>query len=199
MNSIWTPTLITAVDNAYDRRNASDGHSRFGAYLRQHGVSSLDCDETLTAEEFACVVWPVATAPVMSPGYVRLRPDIDQVTTWWSEDDSCTLHFDVHLPLPRTALTATRALPYGWKDWQPARRDLDDGPYRTWWQPGHTGNALLTTTVVRLAVTDEWALPAPSGRDSRLVTDAKASVAAVADAINRLAGPMVAALRGEGR
>ncbi|MDI5971423.1 hypothetical protein POF50_019130 [Streptomyces sp. SL13] len=197
MSIDWTSTRLAAVDDAYDRDRASNGDSRFGAYLlaRLDGLREGFAFES--AGEFALAVWQIATSPVMSPGYVRLCPDVDCVTTWWADDNSCTLHFDVHVRLPRTDLAAARPLLRGWKDWQLAPRDPDGSLYRARWEPEHAGNALLTTTVVHLAVTDAWDLPAPTGV-ARLAADAKQTVAAVATAINHQAGPAVAALRGEG-
>jgi hypothetical protein len=197
MNTPWTPTTLAAVDDAYDRDRASDGRSRFGIYLRQHAEQLRDCYEPLSAAEFAAAVWNIATEPVMSPGYVRLRPDIHAISPVWSEDGDAALLFDVHVRMPHTALPAVREVPGRWDGWK-AGRSLDEpGPYWPQWEPFLPGNALLTTTVVRLLVDDRWALPAPTGRDAALVGDAQASVRAVATTVNELAGPVVAALRGE--
>ncbi|AEW95896.1 MULTISPECIES: hypothetical protein [Streptomycetaceae] len=195
MSVTWTPALLAAVDDAYDRRNASDGRSRFGAYLRDRCARLHEDGTPLPAEDFAAAVWPIATAPVMSPGYVRLRPDIRAVTPAWSEYGHLTV--DVHVPLGRRALVADRAVPGRWRDWD---RDLAPGeePYRYWWEPDGDRPALLTTTVIRLPVDDTWNLPTPAHTGGPgLVADAKSAVAAVADAVNRLAGPVVAALRDE--
>lgn len=195
MNILWTSTCLAAVDDTYDRGYASDGESRFGAYLRPRVTGSGDEYALVTAEEFAAAVWHIGTSPVMSPGYVRLRPDVHHILPTWPDHYDGTLHFDVHIRLPHTTLPTGRDLSPMWQDWQPAPRSMDDDPYRVWWEPDRAGNALLTTTVIRLAVDDSWGLPTPTSRD-RLTAEAKQSVAAVAAAVNRQAGPAVAALRG---
>ncbi|MDI5967148.1 hypothetical protein [Streptantibioticus silvisoli] len=197
MTPRWTPTRLVAADDSYDVRNSSDSVSRFGAYLRQNARPDECADAPVSAEEFAAVVWRTATAPVMSPGYVRLRPDVAAVTPTWSEDGDGRLMFDVHVPLQHNALVTRQSALLRWADWQTGPRDPDARPYRPLWTPERAVDAVLTTTTVRLAVTDDWALPAPSGTPARLVTDAKGSVAAVADSVNRFAGPIVAALRGD--
>lgn len=194
MNTLWKPAVIAAVDDGYDAGNASDGRSRFGAYLGQRSAQLRDEDAPLSADEFAAAVWTIATAPVMSPGYVRIRPDVRAVSPAWSEDGECRLMFDVHLPLLHGAVGITRGISSGWRDWQPQRMPGDDGPYRWLWEPEGTRPALLTTSVLRVTVDDTWNMPIPS---TDLVRDARRSVAAVVTGINRTAGPMVARLRGE--
>jgi hypothetical protein len=71
------------VDDEYDRDQASDGVSRFGAYVRNSGAiaeyvaecraESCQDSQTLRAR-FAAAVWETATTPVMAPGYVRRPP-----------------------------------------------------------------------------------------------------------------------------
>ncbi len=199
MSIAWNPTTLAVVDDADDRDRASDGVSRFGVYLRQHAADLRDCDAPLDTDEFAAAVWRIAGSPVMAPGYVRLRPDVHAITPTWSEDGAAGLMFDVRLRLPRTALLAGRtAVPAGWSDWRTERHWEDGDRYRWWSEPASTRPALLTTTVIRLPVDATWTLPSPrTAEGPRLVTDAKRSVAAVAAAVNRLAGPVVATLRGE--
>jgi hypothetical protein len=198
----WTPTLIAVVDDDYDVARASDGRSRFGVYLRQHTVTLHDCDELLDAGEFAALVWHIAGTPVMSPGYVRLRPDIHTITPTWSEDGGGRLMFDVAVRLPHALLRTNRtAVPARWRDWQTQPGWDGDGGYPWWAEPEDTSRpALLTTTVIRLPVDDAWSLPRPRHTDGPgLVADAKRSVVAVAATVNRVAGPVVASLRGEAR
>src|SRR6266511_986708 len=64
------------VDEDWDRTNASDRVSRYGAYLRGH-TELFDPWREATAGvtedpgEFAIAALQVATGPIMSPGYVR--------------------------------------------------------------------------------------------------------------------------------
>ena len=62
------------IDRDYDRSLASDGISRYGAYLRDATFEPwTDHDQ---AVEWAAFAWRRATGPVMSPGYVRCHPRV---------------------------------------------------------------------------------------------------------------------------
>ncbi len=200
-NSRWTPDVLATVDEAYDRHNASDGRSRFGAYLRDRAASLRDEDGApLYAEEFAAAVWRIATSPVMSPGYVCVRPDIRAIIPAWSNEGDGQLTFEVQVPVLQASLGLSWTLPAIWRDWRPehAPGADQDEPYRWWAQPSGSRPALLTTSVLRLTVDDTWNLPRPTHTAGPgLVADGKRSVAAVAEAVNRHAGPIVALLRGE--
>src|SRR6266498_595003 len=70
------------VDLAWDRTNASDRVSRYGAYLRGHAEEfeswhGEDQDGITTDPgEVAAAAFRVACGPIMSPGYVRWHPRI---------------------------------------------------------------------------------------------------------------------------
>ncbi|MBY8888048.1 hypothetical protein K7472_24870 [Streptomyces sp. PTM05] len=199
MSVTWTGGVLAVVDDDHDRLYASDRHSRFGAYLRQEAGHLTSPDEPLTAEEFAAVVWRIATEPVMSPGYVRIRPDVRAVVPAWDENGEGLL-FDVHVPLPHQALANARAVPARWRDWRTEPVFVE--PEHRWWaEPDADRPALLTTTVIRLPVGDDWGLPEPGELHPghELTVAAKQSVAAAAAGINRHAGPLLAALRTPGR
>ncbi len=197
MSIRWSHTRVVAADDTSDLHDASDRVSRFGAYLRRHTARLRECDEPLNAAEFAAVVWSIATAPVMSPSYVRLRPDIHAVTPTWDENGEGELMFDVHVRLPHSALSCARQLPGRWHGWANGPSLDDEGSYRPQWEPFRPGNAVLTTTVVRVLPTAGGDLPHGDVRDASLLHDAKASVRAVVAAVNDQAAPVVAALRGD--
>ena len=68
------PATAFWVDRDYDREHASDGISRYGAYLRDATFEPwTDSDQ---AVEWAVFAWRRATGPVMSPGYVRYHPRV---------------------------------------------------------------------------------------------------------------------------
>ena len=68
--------LVCWVDADWDYTNASDGISRYGAYLRGHAEEfqswhGEDLDGITTDPgEFAAAAFRVACGPIMSPGYV---------------------------------------------------------------------------------------------------------------------------------
>jgi hypothetical protein len=67
------------IDDEFDRSAASDGISRFGAYVRQRTSNGFDecwdgTFELALTERFAALAWQTATGPVMSPPYVRRHP-----------------------------------------------------------------------------------------------------------------------------
>jgi hypothetical protein len=67
------------VDDHNDTEQASDGHSRFGAYIRQNLHEFHDDDPARFSTDpvqFATAAFYVASQPVMAPGYVRTHPRI---------------------------------------------------------------------------------------------------------------------------
>jgi hypothetical protein len=64
------------VDDEYDREQASDGISRFGAYVRRAARTWSWDDPQSQRAWFAVMAWETATPPVMSPGYVRRHPRV---------------------------------------------------------------------------------------------------------------------------
>ena len=79
------------IDYDYDRENASDGVSRYGGYVRGSSALTESWDGTwddsqVQQARFAQAAWTAATAPVMSPGFVRCHPRVIdavvQVNAW---------------------------------------------------------------------------------------------------------------------
>ena len=62
------------VDRDYDCAHASDGISRYGAYLRDATFEPWTDNDH--AVEWAAFAWRRATGPVMSLGYVRYHPRV---------------------------------------------------------------------------------------------------------------------------
>lgn len=195
----WTATTLVRTDDAYDRDRASDGHSRLGAYLadrldRFHEYG--EPDTPLTAEEFAAAVWEVATSPVMSPGYVRTRPDLGHVRLAFAEDGS-GLVARVAVPLPHSALR-TR-LPYAWRGWETDRHGLaDEGPYRQLVAPADDRPAALVAAELSAPLAGCELHTPCSTRGHGLVADAKRALRLLVRHVNTHAGPMVATVHGQG-
>src|SRR5215470_12183373 len=133
------------IDRDYDREHASDGISRYGAYLRD-GVFGPWTDND-QAVEWAAFAWERATAPVMSPGYVRYHPRVLAANLDRSGWDG-SLFAAVSLACPRPE-QLTRALARAvragdrdvhWQDWpaeyagktcyyEPSEADVAARPY----------------------------------------------------------------------
>ncbi|MFI9784650.1 hypothetical protein ACIHEI_14255 [Kitasatospora sp. NPDC051984] len=146
----FTRSTLAITDDVADRRDASDGNSRFGSYLALNAHRLHDDGEPLSAQEFAFAVWRIATAPVMSPGYVRHRPDLHNITlTPYGEDmDQVALRIDVPLRHHHLVARADHRL----TDWQRDVWATADG-FTALTEPRPTGRcALLATATVLLPV-----------------------------------------------
>lgn len=195
----WNDQLLAVVDDHYDRDNASDGTSRYGAYLRQNASLFRDVwsDEPGPVQdpaEFAVHAWTVATAPIMVPGYVRIRPDLSRITLHRDEDDH-GLYADIHLPLHHAHIGGnTRRFPYAWQDWT-QEVDYSGTKYLALSEPRSTKKpAVLASATVRVPGTG-WRLVTPTAYEGRtLVDEAREAVTVLAQLINEDAGPIVARL-----
>lgn len=183
---------LVYVDEVYDREMASDGGSRYGAYLRRSRLLAGADEEPLDAVEFAAEAWRIACSPVMSPGYVRTAEEIYAVECrrGLDEPDALVVETDLRLPHTRTIPGGKRLL--GWRDWCRARLSGDEATFLT--EPDEQVSALLFTARLQMPVRIED-LPAPATTGLTDVEEAKAAVAVVVAEINTHLGPAVADLR----
>ena len=71
---------LVVIDDAADRSRASNGISRYSAYLRNSSSEFRDYDDTVASPvEFAAAAWRNATGPIMGPGYAEIRADITSI------------------------------------------------------------------------------------------------------------------------
>ncbi|MFI9206403.1 hypothetical protein [Streptomyces sp. NPDC053048] len=193
----WTPTTLVQIDEATDRDRASDGHSRYGVYLRQQEPKKwfLDDDEARDPGVFSRFAWAAGTGPVMSPAYAVVRPDLDIRLTRAEEDGSLLVLVDVRLH--HDALTKEHRPPYRVATWETAHvLGADDYPARI--EPeNESKTALLLTATLRVSAA-QWALWEPSGEleGEALTDDAKNAMKRLAELINTHVGPKIAALLG---
>jgi hypothetical protein len=203
------------VDRDYDRDSASDGESRYGAYVRKRldWFQDAECwDWESGPVRFAAVAWRIATGPVMAPGYVRCHPKILRAEAERSDwDGSLLASVDVITPWPH-ALDRShewRARKW-WRDWPtetligheayywPSGEDLAKDPY------------LLASASLRFAVSSEQ-LPHPPARAAFaelnpppvtlqdlqvLMETAQRSVEALVTELNRVVTPVIHTLAG---
>lgn len=196
----WTPTTLVSVDEAGDRTGASNGYSRYGAYIEARPTEFHEYEEPgtpLTADEFAAAAWRVATPPVLI-GYVVQRPDIDSITTTFTENGDLVVK--VAVPLRFSDLPSDRRPRYPWQDWT-THYDIAirDEKYRRQHEPEIKGDRPAVLTVSNILIpTTGWDLPAPQHTEGRaLLEEAKQVVNEIARRVNQDAGPMVAQLLGD--
>jgi hypothetical protein len=87
-------------NDCYDRDQASDGVSRYGAYLAQKHSMFLDYDQEPTSSrwEFAAAAWQIAQSPIMSPGYVTPHPRVQSADVTWDDEGHLAITVTIVLP-----------------------------------------------------------------------------------------------------
>ncbi|MFP5375161.1 MAG: hypothetical protein ACLGIO_00065 [Acidimicrobiia bacterium] len=176
-----------SIDEDWDRTRASDGHSRYGAYLDARLHELLE-GRQVRPEEWVAWCWQVATPPVMSPGYAAWSDPIESTSCWRSDADG-RLVATVVVRVPASGLVAR--LPRPWAGWSRGGGGLTE--------PRRADFTALASVTLEGPLTGEWpAAPADlfDRVDRRsLVAAAKAAVGCVLDALDRDFGPAVEALR----
>jgi hypothetical protein len=180
------------VDSDWDRTNASDRVSRYGAYLRGHTELFdpwREATDGITEDpgEFAIAAFQVACGPIMSPGYVCWHPRVLDHTVGYGEDpDPGRLVLKVAL-----ATFLPVWLGSAWWSWTTYLG-------RDWSEPDDAKHAALARLELRwpvpVATLPHPRPPARSGYPN--LADAKASVRALVGVINQTAGPVLAKLEG---
>lgn len=109
------------IDYAYDRDQASDGVSRYGAYVRQSSSIAECCrddgyDGQVRQARFAVAAWETATSPVMSPGYVRRHPRLISARVEFNAwDATLTGSAELITPWPQSLVSLPSSA--SWSDW----------------------------------------------------------------------------------
>jgi hypothetical protein len=180
--------LVCWIDRDHDRASASDGVSRYGAYLRDHAHLFdpwQDAADGVTGDpvEFAIAAFRVATGPIMSPGYVRWHGRVCDFGATWSEYDGRLL-LSVTLAVP-----SPLRLPWSWRGWE---RDFHD----RYLAPDDRRPAGLARLELRWPVaTDQLPTPTRPRRPGvPNLPDATGAVAALVDQVNATCGPVLAEL-----
>ena len=184
MDAFW-------IDIDYDRENATDGVSRYAAYVRQAAASFEPWSDNDQAVELAVFAWQQATGPVMAPGYVRRHPRIAAARLARSDwDGSLLATVDLVIPQPPNLRWMRSDEDRGmWRDW-PVQRAFAGGD--RFYEPDGDELArdpyLLTTASLRFTV-PHAGLPEPGGAD---VDTCKRAVAVVVRELNAAVGPVLA-------
>ena len=188
------------VDRDYDRSHASDGISRYGAYLRNAAFEPwTDHDQ---AVEWAVFAWERATGPVMSPGYVRYHPRVLGARlerSGWDGSLAAGVSLVSAWPEQLTGALA-RAVQLGdreayWQDWPAEYR----GGAACYYEPSEADIAarpyLLTTVSVQFTVPTAT-LPDPPVAPTARLEAGRQAVAVVLAELNRVVGPVLRAVCG---
>lgn len=183
--SVRRPRLVV-IDEAYDRRRASDKFSRFGRYLamRLPAVAHADPDVLTNRIRWASFAWAAATPPVMSPGYIKWADPVEDIELSWD---------DGQLAANIVIRTESPARLVGWQSWQRDR-------YGHLIEPSPADrvalNRLALRTVLDLVLPDP---PGPRAMHEQYVHVAKAAVAVAAIAVVDAVTPVLAVLDDNGR
>ncbi|WP_431776497.1 hypothetical protein [Streptomyces cucumeris] len=196
----WSSTTLVRIADDYDREMGDSNaplDSRFGRYLSQHMDDLWDDDRTDPAA-FLAWAWRVGTGPIMSPGYVRIRPDLGSVRLTQSQEDGRLLVV-IETPVQHGQLAQSVRPPYSMRDWETDRYDYSSDGYSRLQDPmDESKPALLLSATLRLPA-DGWELHQPAGKwpvEELLIDDAKQAVEVAVRHINAEAGPRVAKLIG---
>jgi hypothetical protein len=189
------------VDRDYDREYASDGISRYGAYLRDAAFEPWTDEDQ--AVEWAVFAWRRAAGPVMSPGYVRCHPRVLAARldrSGW--DGSLVAGIDLVSSWPEELKTVlARGVRLGgrdasWQDWpaghlgetvsyyEPSEADVAARPYA------------LATLSLQFTVPSA-ALPEPPATSAAVLGAGQRAVAVVVAELNRIVGPILTAGLGD--
>ena len=185
------------IDQDYDRSLASDGISRYGAYLRDATFEPwTDHDQTV---EWAAFAWRRATGPVMSPGYVRCHPRVRGAQlerSGW--DGSLAAGVTLVSPWPEQLTRAlARGVRFGEQDayWQDWPTEYRGGDITCYYEPSEADVAarpyLLATVGLQFTVPSAE-LPEPPATSADLLSAGQRAVAVVVAELNRIVSPVLA-------
>lgn len=176
--------LAFTVDDTTDHDVASDGLSRYGAYLRQKWalfhVDGPGHPPTQDDVQFAVVAWTIARPPIMAPGYVSDHPRIQNATIHWDDDARAAVAVQIAVP----AWPGAYRIPSHWRGWTCPPAAL------RWTAPYDNDRpTVLTSLTVRIPVAAEE-LPTPRYRSGAAETAAaKRAVMSLCEIVNtELAG-----------
>ena len=186
------------VDRDYDREHASDGISRYGAYLRDAAFEPWTDDDQ--AVEWAVFAWRRATGPVMSPGYVRYHPRVLAARlerSGWDGSLAAGVSLVSSWPEQLKAragqglrlATGTRTGRTGRPNVSAATPSATTSPAKRMSLPGRTcwPRVSLQFTVPSAA------LPEPPATSAALLSAGQQAVAVVVAELNRIVGPVLGA------
>ncbi|SDR18561.1 hypothetical protein [Thermostaphylospora chromogena] len=177
------------VDHDYDRERARDGVSRYGEQVRADTEAFADSFGDIAPVSFACTAWRLATAPVLSPGFVRWHRRVLSARCVRNEWDG-SLSARIGLVSPRPATLSWSPDWQGdreWRDWpqtfgqflEPSEQDLVKTSY------------LRAMLLVQTPIPLEGLPDPPAGPDDDLEGTARRTVVLLARRLNEAVGPII--------
>jgi hypothetical protein len=200
-NPNMSPVPAFWVDREYDHSYASDGISRYGAYLRDAAFEPwTDHDQ---AVEWAVFAWERATSPVMSPGYVRYHPRVLGARlerSGWDGSLAAGVTLVSAWPEQLTRALA-RAVRLGdrevyWQDWPAEHRGGGPACYYEPTESDIAARPYLLTTVSAQFTVSSAALPDPPAASAARLEAGQQAVAVVLAELNQVVGPVLGAVCG---
>ena len=190
------------IDYGYDVSHASDGVSRYGAYVRNAAVLFAECwdvawdDAAARAARFAVAAWQVATGPVMAPPYICMHPRVLSARAEvnpWDGSLSGVVELATGWPAPLAGSPDWRGGQW-WQTWPPAEFG-GTGCYR---EPGEEeltrGPWLLASARLLFPLPARGLPGAPDGPADALEGKARTAAEALVAAMNTTVTSVIGAL-----
>lgn len=173
----------------HDAENASNGYSRYAAYLRDHVkhfmVSDYDGETPTTdAAEFAHAAFIIGQSPIMAPPYVIPHRLVLRSTPHWDERHRPAMNIDLAMPeLPAVVAMLTQS----WTGWDTTRSGRFIEPDR------NDRSSAFATLTLRVTYDEDVTLPAPryNSDNSPDWETCQAAVAALVTHLNKVLKPFV--------
>ena len=188
------------IDEEYDRDQASDGVSRFGAYVRQ-SAAVAECwdgtwDDPGTRQAlFAGAAWSTATGPVMAPGYVRHHPRVltgKVACNAWDGTLNGLVRLVTPWPQPLAQSRAWHSTDPWWEDWPTQRYRGDTVYYREPDDDEAAARRYLMASAALIFPLSATALPAaPAGPRDDVEDRARETVRVLTRAMNSVVAPVI--------
>jgi hypothetical protein len=178
------------IDQGYDRERApAPGSSRYVEHVRANLDEFVGSLGDIAPVRFACTAWRLATAPALSPGYVRAHRRVLAAECARNRyDGGLGCRVTLVTPWPGE-LTASRAWAHdrAWREWpvvlgqyvEPPPRDLARAPYAR------------ATLLVDAPLPVGGLPPAPDGPHADVSGAAALAVAALVRELNALLEPLI--------
>jgi hypothetical protein len=177
------------VDHDYDREHAHDGVSRYGEQVKAEAEAFADAYGDIAPVSFACTAWRLATAPALSPGFVRWHRRVLSARCVRNEwDGSLSARIELVSPRPATLTWSP--------DWQ-GDREWRDWPqtFGQFLEPSHQD--LVKTSYLRAMLLVQTPIPLeglpgpPAGPHDDLEGTARRTVVLLTRRLNEAVGPII--------